>query len=300
MARSRQRQVELNGNRVHLLLLRPRSPSEHVIDRRALIVASLSVAMLLGSCGRGSGGTGYPCSGSRCAATGGAYSGTGGTGATGTTPAVGTGGQAEQAGQGGLVGTGGHAEQGGQAEQAAQGGLVGTGGQAGVGGQAGQVAADDIATIVASYRSWQPLSNAPVDISADIFALCRSPTAAENAFTASAHGRHALRDWANPSAMEGIGVKGASGFATGATIVKEKFVIDQASGVFVLAALGIMVKRSTGFDAAGGDWEFVYWNAADGVSRGPVQLATCTSCHAGAGATDFVFVDNTWRILSLQ
>jgi hypothetical protein len=204
---------------------------------------------------------------------------------------VGTGGQAGQGGQAGV---------GGQVEQGGQGGLAGTDGQAGQGGQAGQVAADDIATIMASYRSWQPLSNAPVDISADIFALCRSPTAAENAFAASAHGRHALRDWANPRAMEGIGVKGAGGFATGATIVKEKFVIDQTSGMFVLAALGIMVKRPTGFDAAGGDWEFVYWNAADGVSRGPVQLATCTSCHAGAGATDFVFVDNTWRTLSLQ
>jgi hypothetical protein len=174
-------------------------------------------------------------------------------------------------------------------------GFVGTGGQ---GGQAGQAAADDIAMIMASYGSWQPLSNAPVDISEEIFTLCRSPTAAESAFAASVHGRHALRDWANPRAMEGIVAKGAGGFAVGATIVKEKFVLDQASGAFVLVALGIMVKRPTGFDTAGGDWEFVYWNAADGVSRGPAQLATCTSCHAGAGATDFVFVDEAWRTSS--
>ncbi len=197
-----------------------------------------------------------------------------GTGGTDVTPAVGTGGQAEQAGQGGFVGTGGQ------------------------GGRAGQGGADDLATIMASYTSWQPLSMAPVDISADIFALCRSPTAAESAFAASVHGRHALRDWANPPAMDGIGAQGAGGFAVGATIVKEKFVRDQPSGAFVLAALGIMVKRPTGFDTAGGDWEFVYWNAADGVSRGPVQLASCTSCHAGAGATDFVFIDDTWRTLS--
>jgi hypothetical protein len=177
----------------------------------------------------------------------------------------------------------------------------GTGGQGGrtdlpgVGGQAGQAAADDLPAIMASYRSWQPLSDAPVDISADIFMLCRSPTATESAFAASVHGRHALRDWANPRAMEAITAKGAAGFAIGAAIVKEKFVLDPTSGTSVLAALGIMVKRPSGFDAAGGDWEFVYWNAADGVSRGPVQLATCTSCHAGAGATDFVFLDGTWR-----
>ena len=109
MARSRQRQVELNGNRVHLLLLRPRSTSEHAIYGRGLIVASLAVTMLLGSCGRGSGGTSYPCNGSLCAATGGANSGgasgagEAGAGGSGGAP-DGSGGMAGDSGSGGDAG----------------------------------------------------------------------------------------------------------------------------------------------------------------------------------------------------
>ncbi len=163
------------------------------------------------------------------------------------------------------------------------------------GADAGQVAADDIATIRASYTSWQALSDTPVDISAYIFGLCRTPTAAETAFANSAHGRHALRDWANPKAMDGLNAKGAAGFAVGATIVKEKFATDQISGQLVLAALGIMIKRAAGSDTAGGDWEFVYWNATDGVSRDQTQLTTCSACHAGGDATDYVFFDANWR-----
>lgn len=192
-------------------------------------------------------------------------------------------------------------------------GQVGTGGQAGqselggqagqapsVGGQSGQAGGDDIATIMASYTSWAPLSDKPVDISAQISSMCRAPTKAEQGFVASVHTRFALRDWANPQAAAAISAKGSGGFAGGATIVKEKFATDATSGEMVLSALGIMIKRPAGFYPSGGDWEFVYWNATDGVSRGPTQLGTCTTCHAGGGAIDFVFLDASWRTVSAQ
>jgi hypothetical protein len=147
---------------------------------------------------------------------------------------------------------------------------------------------------MATYTTWQPQSATAVDISAYIFALCRGPTAAEEAFTKSVHSRFQLRDWANPGAVAGLAAKGVGGFPVGATIVKEKFALVPPSTTYQLAALGMMIKRSPGFYPAGGDWEFVYWNATDGVSRGPAQLSSCTTCHAATIATDYVFVDGSW------
>ncbi|MES1166050.1 MAG: cytochrome P460 family protein [Verrucomicrobiota bacterium] len=181
----------------------------------------------------------------------------------------------------------------------ASGGAAGAGGQAGQGGHAGiagGTGGGDIATIMATYKTWEPQSATAVDISAEIFSLCRAPNAAEDAFTKSAHSRFQLRDWANPAAVAGIAAKGAGGFAVGSTIVKEKFAAAAAGGAFELAALGMMIKRAPGFDPTGGNWEFVYWSATDGVSRGRAQLATCSTCHAGAAASDFVFVDGAWRL----
>jgi hypothetical protein len=186
-----------------------------------------------------------------------------------------------------------------QEGSAGTGGAPASGGQggpsAGQGGQSGQSGApDDVPTIMATYQTWQPLSDAPVDISDRIFGLCRPHTDAENRFVQSAHTRFALRDWANPAAVAGLAVMGAGHYAAGAVIVKEKFVAQTVGGPLELAALGMMIKRSPGFDASGGDWEFVYWNATDGVSRGQAQLPTCTACHAGAVATDFVFRNTAW------
>ena len=81
----------------------------------------------------------------------------------------------------------------------------------------------------------------------------RAPSPAEMRFVDSVHGRHALRDWANPAAATGIAARGANGFPLGATIVKEKFIFQPTDGAQVLAALGIMIKRGAGFDAAAGN-----------------------------------------------
>jgi hypothetical protein len=164
---------------------------------------------------------------------------------------------------------------------------------AGAAGAAG--APDDIALMLETYTSWSALSDHAVDISAEIFGLCRLPTSAETAFATSVHGKHALRDFANESALAGIQAHGAGGFAVGSAIVKEKYAQDAASGNLVLAALGAMVKRPSGFDSSAGDWDFVYWTRADGTTHGGAELATCASCHASQSAVDYVFLDEAWR-----
>jgi hypothetical protein len=176
-------------------------------------------------------------------------------------------------------------------------GTSGAGGapEGGVGGQAGvNDTALSVERAIADYRTWQPRTAQPIAISAEIFSLCRLPTLPEQQFASSEHGQgRALLDWLTPGAAAGFAAQGAAPFSVGAAIVKEKLVTSAAG--YALAALGVMIKRPPGFDAAHGDWEFAYWEQAPGLLKGPDEAEYCGGCHAGPGATDFVFLDETWR-----
>ncbi|HSU40522.1 MAG TPA: cytochrome P460 family protein, partial [Polyangiaceae bacterium] len=167
------------------------------------------------------------------------------------------------------------------------------------GGEAGAHGADlDDTTLLEqarrSYAAWQKRTEDPQPISAQIFALCRGPTQAEEDFVASEHGdRLYLLDWIDPGAAAVFAAASSGPFPVGATIVKEKLVLE--SGGYVLHALGLMLKREPGFDPAHGDWQFGYWNAADGMIAGAAENAHCGNCHAGS-STDFVFMDASWHV----
>jgi Cytochrome P460 len=149
--------------------------------------------------------------------------------------------------------------------------------------------------LLSEYRGWQPRTDAPVNVSSDIFTLCRSPTLTEDAFVESEHGQsRMLMDWLNPAARAGFEALGARGFAPGAAIVKEKLSYRQGAAEPELVAIGVMVKHEPGFASEHGDWEFAYWEEAPGLIDGPDQSAYCAGCHASA-STDFVFLDDGWR-----
>lgn len=165
----------------------------------------------------------------------------------------------------------------------------------GAGGAGGNTDTESFETITGAYLSWQPQSEMPVDISVQIFSMCRGPTAAERAFTDSVHSRFSVRDWANPGAAAAIAAHGTGGFPSGSAIVKQKFA-GPSSGPLQLAALGIMVKRAPGSFPDSDDWEFAYWSASGGLSTNAVELATCAACHKNTpSATDYVFLDGLWR-----
>ncbi len=152
-------------------------------------------------------------------------------------------------------------------------------------------------TLLSEYRDWQPRTGAPINVSSDIFALCRSPSLAENAFVDSEHGQsRMLMDWLNPAARAGFESLDDAGFAPGAAIVKEKLSYSAGGGP-ELVAIGLMLKHEPGFASENGDWEFAYWEAAPGLIDGPDQSAYCAGCHASS-PTDFVFLDDSWRDLS--
>lgn len=164
--------------------------------------------------------------------------------------------------------------------------------------------ASSLERLRAEYASWQRHTAEPIGISAQIFDLCRLPSAAESAFVESVHGEGLyLLDWLNPAAYAATGATRAVGdasipssspvFPVGAAIVKEKLARTDVGG-YELAALGLMVKRGPGFDSAAGDWEFGYWEPDLGLSSGAAVNAACGPCHAAA-RTDFVYLDGSWH-----
>jgi hypothetical protein len=152
---------------------------------------------------------------------------------------------------------------------------------------------DPLEMLLSEYRNWQPFTAEPINVSAEIFSLCRSPTLAENAFVDTEHGQHMLMDWLNPGARAGFEALGTRDFAPGSAIVKEK--LDyRPNAEPLLVAIGIMLKHEPGFDPEHGDWEFGYWEEEPGLIDGPDQSAYCADCHASS-PTDFVFLDDSWR-----
>ena len=71
----------------------------------------------------------------------------------------------------------------------------------------------------------------------------------------------------------------------GAVFVNEKTVSGK------IDAVGVMVRRAAGFDAAHGDWEYFFANQWGDYRSG--KLDDCTACHRQAKSPDFVFYPRT-------
>jgi len=149
----------------------------------------------------------------------------------------------------------------------------------------------ELESILDDYRSFAPQTPEPVSVSGYIFGLCRSPTLRETEFLNSIHGdERYLQDWANPLAAQALVGEEPMTFPEGAIIVKEKYAGPKALKPD-LVAIGLMIKRAPGFDGAHGDWDYAYYEPALGIVQTKEQSVYCANCHAGAAATDFVYVD---------
>lgn len=277
------------------------------------LLASALIATSLAACGESDSPSTPTTSGGAASAgatsnggtnsSGGASSGSGGESRGGSLSSGG----AESAGgaptsSGGLGSTSGgqHAETGGAETGGAEssGGSTAEAGSAGMNAGDGGTAAEDLLEKArAEYKSWRTKTAEPQNISAAIFSLCRLPTSMEQEFAEGVHGDNLyLLDWLSADAYDLFQAGGGKPFPEGAAIVKEKLVITSLEPrQEEIAALGIMVKRYPGFDAASGDWEFGYWEPNAGMSRGAEMNAACGPCHAKS-KTDHVFFDSSWHL----
>jgi hypothetical protein len=80
--------------------------------------------------------------------------------------------------------------------------------------------------------------------------------------------------------------KGDRTFPIGSIIVKEKL---RNANDTEPTALGMMIKRSPGFDPNTNDWEFAYWLQEGTLIEGNEALSNCVRCHREQQTTDMVF-----------
>jgi len=168
---------------------------------------------------------------------------------------------------------------------------MGTPAQGGAGGADDASGSVEVQSILDTYRSFAAQTPEPVSVSGYIFDLCRTPTLPEKEFLKSLHGDgRYLQDWANPLAAQALASEGPVTFPVGAVIVKEKYSGPKTVKPDVVA-IGLMIKRAAGFDPTHGNWDYAYYEPALGVIQTAEQTAYCANCHAGAAATDYVYVD---------
>lgn len=92
--------------------------------------------------------------------------------------------------------------------------------------------------------------------------------------------------YANELAREALSNEGRTKFPVGSIIVREKLAGRDAARPELIA---VMIKRSPGFNPAGGDWEFI---TADGTLtkvRERQKKGSCLDCHSSQADRDFVF-----------
>lgn len=147
-------------------------------------------------------------------------------------------------------------------------------------------------SIVRAYTTWAPLFQAPRNISATLMAMCRSMTPEEAAYARSEHAQYYVQVYTNPIGSDTIRQPGPRVFPEGSVIVKEKLLQDTRLlklGAPQRVGLGIMLKREKNFDPVGGDWEYLYVDAAGRITRDQKQLEHCRACHSANRERDSVF-----------
>ncbi|MGH7596941.1 MAG: cytochrome P460 family protein [bacterium] len=146
--------------------------------------------------------------------------------------------------------------------------------------------ASEVEKVMTEYKTWARLTPEPRNISPHLWGLCRLPTPEEQAFLESQHADRYLNIYANNIGAEIAKHEGERVFPVGSVIVKEKLLTLEGNSA---EAVAMMIKRGKGFNPAGDDWEYIYWEKNGKLTRGPQQLANCQACHLNTRETDSVF-----------
>jgi Cytochrome P460 len=154
-----------------------------------------------------------------------------------------------------------------------------------------------IMDIVRDYSKLRSMTVDRVFVNLELAMLCRGASAHDVAEARKKQGPHAhtsIRVFMNDLAADAFRQARAR-FPVGSIIVKEKSGQWYDPGGSELAresthdGVGGMVKRSPGFDATHGDWEYFYFEDVSNVASG--KISSCLGCHGGAASRDYVFGD---------
>ena len=151
----------------------------------------------------------------------------------------------------------------------------------------------EIEDIARNYRELRLITPKPVLVEPMMAWSCVGPTKKFVAASRKRLGPHAnssIKIYMNDLAADAFS-DGSTSYAVGSVIVKEKLFLGyrDTSGKRVERGDGVggMVKRTAGFDADHGDWEYFFFESPDDIERG--RIKNCVKCHQGAKSTDYVF-----------
>lgn len=147
------------------------------------------------------------------------------------------------------------------------------------GGSNSVLSDEEIQAIVDDYRTWMRLNEEPFNVSATLWALCRLPSAEEEAYLDSPHAEYYINVYVNELGRNVITQEGPRTFPVGTVIVKEKLATLEGE---VRNELGIMVKNDSS------EWQYLYWD--DGTFyQSPDEVGHCAECHSAETEGDSVF-----------
>jgi hypothetical protein len=140
---------------------------------------------------------------------------------------------------------------------------------------------------VMKYRVWKRVTPKTMLLPAPLDLLCRNTVGREVIETSgNPHRKKYFNVFVNSIGQKAMMGAEKTTFPVGTVIVKEKLgsVKDEKPEL-----LTVMVKRSPGFDKAGGDWEYSTVDKDGKLASDQKNLDHCRSCHAYQKEGDFVF-----------
>lgn len=135
--------------------------------------------------------------------------------------------------------------------------------------------------VIAHYQKLTLLTPTPL-VMQDNLGLCRLVIPGSDTYL-HAPEFQPINIYVNEPAVEPMASNQERIFPVGSVVVKEK--IENATPDSPSTnGLGIMIKRAKGFNPAGGDWEYAYWE--DGRLSEQPELSHCQACHAAGVISD--------------
>ena len=128
-----------------------------------------------------------------------------------------------------------------------------------------------------NYQQWNKRGSR-LKVSEEAYVLCDAvggPT-----YPRGIHANYSINVFANSIAQEGLN-QDLRLLKSGSVIVKEKMKNGK------LDAVAAMIKKESGYQEFGNNWEYFYSMKGEKATRGKIE--SCRVCHATAAKTDFIF-----------
>ena len=161
-----------------------------------------------------------------------------------------------------------------------------------------------VAEIASGYQEYRKMTSDGHLVNPEFLLDCAGTVSEEEQFEIyGPHSGTSIRIFMNEAAVKTFRGRrtAAESYPVGAVIVKEKIIHQPPKEGFGKGVergtmgVGGMVKRASGYDPSGGDWEYFYFSDPEDIEAGVIR--SCATCHQGARSRDFVF--GTWASPSL-